>query len=103
MPQLQAQVPGPLGDDLPGFLPPGRVATPAVGILLAVFVLQGCFKGTAVQIEGNDIRSGKGALGKIGPEEFIDDAVADEPDPTLLLLLGSGVGGHNDANKRLAL
>lgn len=49
MSQLQAQVPGPLGDDLPGFLSPGRVRTPAVGIKLLIFVLQGCFKGAAVQ------------------------------------------------------
>ena len=37
MPQFQAHIPNPLRDDLPGFLPSGRVATPAVGILLVVF------------------------------------------------------------------
>jgi hypothetical protein len=39
VPQLQSQVPGPLGDDLPGFLPPGRVTTPAIWFLFLVFVL----------------------------------------------------------------
>ena len=48
MAQPQALVPGPLRYDLPGFLSPGRVATPAVGILLDVFVFQSRFKGTAM-------------------------------------------------------
>src|SRR2546421_5535228 len=38
MPQFQAHVPNPLRDDLPGFLPSGRVTTPAVGIWLVVFI-----------------------------------------------------------------
>ena len=79
------------------------MATPAVGILLLVFVLEGCFKGTAVEIEGHHIGGSEGALGQIGPEEFLDDSVADESDPTLLLLLWDWVGGHNDANERSAL
>jgi hypothetical protein len=38
VPQLQAEVPGPLSHDLPGFLPPGRVATPTVRLLFLIFV-----------------------------------------------------------------
>ena len=46
--QLQAEVPGPLSHDLPGFLSPDRVATPAIRLLFDVFVFQGRFKGTTV-------------------------------------------------------
>lgn len=38
MPQLQPQIPGPLGEALPGFLPPGRVTAPAVRVLFDIFV-----------------------------------------------------------------
>lgn len=38
MSQLQPQVPDPLGNALPGFLSPGRVAAPSVRVLLSVFV-----------------------------------------------------------------
>ena len=48
MAQFESQVPAPLGHDLPGFLSPGRMATPTVGIKLLVFVLQGRFKGAAM-------------------------------------------------------
>jgi hypothetical protein len=103
MSPFQALVPGPPGHDLPGLLPPGAVATPAVGITLLVFVFQSRFKGTAVQGERNDIGSGKGAVRKSGQEALRDAAVADESDPTRLLLLLSRVGGHHDAGQRFAL
>ena len=38
VPQFESDIPDPLADDLPGFLSPGRVAAPAVGVLLAVFI-----------------------------------------------------------------
>jgi hypothetical protein len=38
MPQLQAQVPDPLGHQLPALLPPGRVAAPPIGIDLLILV-----------------------------------------------------------------
>lgn len=55
VPWLQAEVPRPLSNDLPGFLSPGRVATPAIGFLFEVFVFQSRFKGTTVQVEGHHI------------------------------------------------
>src|SRR6266705_2629180 len=104
VPQLQSQVPAPLSHDLPGFLSPGRMATPSVRLLFLVFVFQSGFKGTAVQIEGYHIRGSEGALGKLGPEEFIHDSVANEPDlPFLFLRCRGWVGGHNDANEWSAL
>lgn len=38
MPQLQAEVPHPLRNDLPAFLPAGGVRTPAVGILFLILI-----------------------------------------------------------------
>src|SRR5581483_7720494 len=94
----------PLGDDLPGFLSPGRVAPPAVGILLLVFVLQSRFKGTTVEVEGNDVSGGEGILGQIAPEKFRDDARTPESDLPFLFLGGrGGVGRDNDPNQRSAL
>jgi hypothetical protein len=98
--QLQAEVPRPLTHDLPGFLSPARVATPTIGILFDVFVFQGSFKGPTMEVERHHIGGGEGALGKIGPEEFIDETIANEPDlPLLFLLRWGGVGGHNDADE----
>ena len=47
VPQFEPEVPGPLGHNLPGFLPPGRVATPTIRLLFDVFVFQGRFEGAA--------------------------------------------------------
>jgi len=91
--QLQAEVPGPLSHDLPGELSPGRMATPTVGIKLLVFVLQGRFKGAAMQVESHHIGGGEGALGQIGQEEFIDNAVPDEPNLPFLFRAFLGLGG----------
>ena len=38
VPQFKSDIPDLLADNLPGFLSPGRVAAPAVGDLLAVFI-----------------------------------------------------------------
>ncbi len=38
MAQLESEVPDPLRDHVPGFLPPGRLAAPPVRVLLFVFV-----------------------------------------------------------------
>jgi hypothetical protein len=101
VPQFESEVPGPLGHDLPDFLPPGRVTTPAIRLLLDVFVFQGRFKGTAMQVKRHDIRGGEGTLGEIGQEEFIDHAVADNSDLPFLFLFGwGGMGRHNDAHER---
>src|SRR6266567_4757148 len=59
MTQFQAQVPDPLRDDLPGFLPGGRMRTPSVGILLLVLISKLWLKGPSMQIEGHDIGSGE--------------------------------------------
>ncbi len=62
MPQLQAQIPDPLRNDLPGFLTAGRMRTPPIWILFFVFIREGGFKGTTMQIECYDIRCRQGIL-----------------------------------------
>ena len=47
MAQFEPDIPYPLRHDLPGFLPPGRVATPTIRLLFDVFVFQGRFEGAA--------------------------------------------------------
>ena len=62
MAHFQAQVPHPLRDHLPAFLPPGRVRAPAIGILFVVFIGKLRLKGAAMQIQFDDIGSGKPRL-----------------------------------------
>src|SRR5436189_6120735 len=70
MAQLQAEVPHPLGDDLPALLACCGMACPSVGVLLQVFIGQSIFKRTAVQIQRHDISSSERALGEIRQEQF---------------------------------
>src|SRR5258708_38469166 len=73
MPQLQAEVPHPLCHQLPAFLAPGRVAAPAVGVLLGVFVCQCRLKGATMQVQRDDVRGGGGALRAVGKKEILDE------------------------------
>lgn len=57
-----------------------------------------------MQVQGHHIGGSKGVLGQVGPEEFIDDAIADEPDlPFLFLLRWNWMGGDNDPYERAVL
>lgn len=97
MTQRQAQVPDPLGDDLPTFLPKGSMRTPAVGVLLLVFVSKNWFKGPAMQVEGQHIRSQESALWQIRQEQLVDDVGAGEAHATPFL--GGGMRRHHDPNQ----
>jgi hypothetical protein len=68
MAQFEPDIPYPLRHDLPGFLPPGRVATSTIGLLLLVFVSQRRPKSTAMQIQLDHIR-GRECLRRQGDEE----------------------------------
>src|SRR5690242_6707934 len=83
MPQLQTEVPEPLREDLPGFLSAGGVRTPAIGILFAILIGERGFKGTTMQIDRYDIRSGEGLLRQPRQEQFVDDPVALDTNPVL--------------------
>ena len=95
MPQFQAEVPDPLGDQLPAFLSPGRMAAPPVGIDLLVFIGEQWLKGTTMQIHLDHIAGGEGVLRQVGEEEFVDDACA--RDPNGALLFPGWMGGHDHA------
>src|SRR5260370_47069 len=64
MAQFETEVPDPLTEDLPGFLPARGVTTPAVGILLLVFIGKSRFKGATMQIERDDIGGRARLLGE---------------------------------------
>jgi hypothetical protein len=101
VPHRHSPVPGPRGDDRPGFLSPGRVATPAIWFWCLVFVLERRFKGPAMQGEGDSIPGGQGPLGKSGPEAFRDASVTEQPDLAFLFLGCRGRGRrHQETNGR---
>lgn len=85
MTQFQTQVPQSLADDLPGLLSSQRVATPAVGVKLSVFIGKCRLKGATTQLQGDDISRRKGALRQGGKEQFVDEARAFEANAVLCL------------------
>ena len=95
MAQFQAQVPHPLRHDLPDFLPTRSVRTPTIRVLLLVFIGQSRLKGTAMQIQLDDIDSRERLLRQAGEEEFIDDARTREAHPALLF--AGWMGRHHHA------
>ena len=94
MPQFQAQVPHPLCDHLPALLSPGRVAAPAIGVMLLVFICKRRLKGAAMQVQLDDIAGSECLLRQIGEEEFVDDACARDANGALLLARGMGRHDH---------
>jgi hypothetical protein len=50
------------------------VTTPAIGVLLLVFIGQSGLEGAAMQVEFDNISSSEGLLRQVREEEFIDDA-----------------------------
>ncbi len=95
MPQFQPQVPDPLGDTLPGFLSPGRMTAPSVGIDLLVFVREHRLKSAAMQVQLNNITGGECLLGQVCEEEFVDHTCTCDPNGTLLC--PGGMGRHDHA------
>ncbi len=70
----------PLAEDLPELLPTRRMRTPAIGILLDVFIGQNRLKGPAMQIQIQHIFGGKSRSGKSGDKQFVDHAITLFPD-----------------------
>src|SRR6266567_3106449 len=94
MPQFQTEVPDPWRDNLPRFLSSGRMRTPAVGILLLVFIGQERFKGATMQVEGHHIGGSERVLRQMAEKEFVDHALAGVTDAALFR--GRWMGGHHD-------
>jgi len=59
--EFYPQVPEPLSQDLEAFLSPGRMRDPTVSILFAIFIRQDGLKGTAMQIQIQDIFGAEGS------------------------------------------
>ena len=95
MTQFQTKVPHPLTDHLPGFLPARGVTTPAVGVLLLVFIGKSRGVSPTMQIERDDIGGSERLLRQVREEQLVDDALSGEADATLLL--GSWMGRHYNA------
>src|ERR1700694_5842571 len=95
MPQFQAEVPHPLRHTLPGFLSPGRVAAPPIGVEFLILIGKRRLKGAAMQIHLNDVRCGGGALRQSGEEEFVHDPCTRDANRTLLV--PSGMRCHHHA------
>jgi len=95
MAQLQAHVPDPLTDDLPGFLSSGCMTAPAIRVLFVIFIGKGRFKSATMQVECHDIGGGEPILREMGEKEFVDHAFAGATDAALFR--GLRVGGHHDA------
>ena len=69
--------------------------TPAVGVLLLVFIGQHWFKGPTMQVECHHIGGGERVLRKMSEKEFVDDAIASVTDAALFR--GRWMGGYHDA------
>jgi len=95
MPQLQAQVPHPLAHDTPGLLTVSGVTTPPIGVDLLIFVRKLRFKGTAMQIQFDNVGSGEGLLWQGRPEQLVDHPCACDAHRTLLVAGWMGRHHHS--------
>ena len=76
------------------------MTTPAIRVLLQVFIGQGIFKGAAMQIQGHDITRRERVLRQLRQEEFIDDASTGNADPALRRPGGMGRDHHSAPESR---
>jgi hypothetical protein len=81
MAPFQPQVPEPSTDDLPGLLPTGALTTPAIGIVLLIFISPCRFKRPAMQIQRHHISSRESGRRHSGQEEFVDHSSARHANP----------------------
>ncbi len=94
MAQFQTQVPHPLRHHLLTLLAPGRVRAPPIGIDFLILVCQDRLKGAAVQVQFNDIAGRECLLRECSEKEFVDDALARDPNGTLLFVSRMGSDHH---------
>jgi hypothetical protein len=73
------------------------VTAPAIRVDLLIFIRERWLKGSAMQIQLNDIRGNERLLRQVGEEEFIDDTRTREANRTLLF--ASGMRCHHHATQ----
>lgn len=100
MTQFEAEIPDPLGENLPALLPQRRMRTPAIGVLFQVFIAESIFKGPTMQVEGHHIGRAESALRQIREEQFVDEAVAFDTDLALRRPSRMGRYHHSTARAR---
>jgi hypothetical protein len=81
-PQFQTQVPDPLAENLPAFLSPRRVFSPAVWILCLVLIGQDGLESAPLHLESHPIGAGEPARWQAGTEQFIPDPGAGHAEGT---------------------
>ncbi len=94
MAQLLAQIPDPLREDLPDLLTVWRVGTPAIRVLLTIFIGQHRLETATMQIELDHIGSREAGSRQGGEEKLIDYRVSSDPNGSLGS--GSRMSGDND-------
>src|SRR6266446_4760610 len=72
MSQFEPDIPDPLSENEPELLAPGRVRTPAVGVLFFVFISEHGLKRSAMQVESYHISRSKRLLRQSRVEQFVD-------------------------------
>ena len=72
MAQFQAEVPGPLRQNKPELLAPGRMRTPAIHLLFFVFIRRYGLKRATMEIQSHYISRGKRAGWQGGVEQLVD-------------------------------
>ena len=95
MPQFEAQVPNPLREDLPDLLPTGGVRTPAIRILLLIFIGEDRLERSSSQVEVDHIGGCERDLGQGREEAFVDHSLSSHSNRGGR---GTGwMGSHNDS------
>jgi len=80
LPELQAQIPDPLREDLPELLPTRRMRHPAIGILFLIFIGEHRLKGPSMQVEIKHVGGTEGVWWDGRKELLRDRAVVQRPD-----------------------
>jgi hypothetical protein len=100
MTPFEPQVPDPLADHLPTFLPAGGMRTPAIRVLCLVFIGKGLFKRPTMQLQRHHISSGERLLRQGGQEQLVDAAVPFDANSALCRPGGMGRSHHPTARAR---
>jgi hypothetical protein len=77
--KFETQIPHPLAENLPEFLSASTLRTPAVRVLLPIFIGEDRFKRSPVQIEVQHIFGGESRGRKSRDKQFVDHSFALHP------------------------